>query len=529
MVVPKNSLPDKTVRPKEKTVDESFFGRRRWLWITVLVILFSAGTALRTINLTNPPLDLHAWRQLRGANIARAMYYNMLLDAEPAQVDQATYLSAVFQKQEPRIFERITAMTYLIAGGEYLWIARLYAILFWMVGGGALFLLARRMSNIDGALLATAYYLFLPYGVTHSRLFLPDLLMMPFIILGLLAAHIWTQERTWKWAILAGILCGVAILAKVFAVFFLFIPIALLVLSSRGLLASIRSTQTWTVFGLMLAIPALHYFVLSEGTTAGGYIETWSLPFLRLLLDIHFYISWFHKLGVFNLTLLVIGMGSLLLLQGKDRWMVLGLWAAYLAYGMSLAAPIRSHSYYSLPLVPVVALSLAPLGSLALGALTRQKLGWQIALAVMALTALGDSALMARKDLTAEDYRAEPAFWQALGKDLPTTGNITGLSEDYNTRLQYYGWRFMLQYSYYDDLEMGRLSGHDFDPAADNWKYFLDMTQTADFFLVTTLDEFEKQPYLKEVLYNYYPIVMQAERYVLFDLKNPLQPIPNPE
>ena len=523
------SHPDKTARPQERPLNESFFGRKGWLWITALVVLFSAGLVLRTINLTNPPLDLHAWRQLRGANIARAMYYNMLPDADPAVVDQANYLGAVFQKQEPRIFERITALTYLAAGGEYLWIARLYAILFWMIGGAALFLLARRMSSVDGGLVAAAYFLLLPYGVTHSRLFLPDLLMMPFIILGLLTAHIWNQERTWKWTLLAGVLCGIAILAKVFAVFFLLIPIALLVLSSRGLLASIRDRQTWALFGLMLTIPALHYFVLSEGTTAGGYIETWSLPFLRLLLDVHFYIGWFHKLGVFNLTLLVIGLGSILLLQGKDRWMVLGLWIAYLVYGMSLPAPIRSHSYYSLPLTPVVALSLAPLGSLALGALSRQKIGWQIALSIMALTALGDSALMARKDLILEDYRAEPAFWQALGEALPTTGNIIGLSEDYNTRLQYYGWRFMLQYSYYDDLAMGRLSGHEFDPAADNWKYFLDMTQTADFFLVTTLDEFEKQPYLKEILYTYYPIVMQAERYALFDLNNPLQPIPNPE
>jgi hypothetical protein len=506
-------------------VKAAFFGRQRWLQAVVILTIFSAGLALRMINLTNPPLDLHTWRQLRAACIARGMYYSMLPDADPTLVDQAQYLGATFQYQEPRFFERIVSATYLLLGSEQLWVARLYAILFWMIGGVGLYLLARWMTSIDGAILSLAYFLMLPYAVTHSRLFIPDVLMIPFILLGLMAVYRWSQLRTWKWAILGGLLAGFAILVKVFAVFFTFLPAVLLILAARGLKKAARDPQIWVMFGIMAILPTIHYLILSSG--AAGYFETWALPFARLLTDPHFYITWFHKLGVFNLTLVVLGLMGTALLPKPGRAMTIGLWLGYLMYGMLLAGPIRSHSYYSLPLTLTVAISLAPIGDLVLTRAARQNHFWQFIFLIAVLVGLGDAAIMARKPLTETDYRAEPAFWEALGKSLPTDGSYIGLGEDYNTRLQYYGWRFMDQYPYAFDYEMGRLSGHDFDVSSENWDFFLGKTEVYDYFLVTTLEEFEAQPYLKNILYNYYPLVQEGERYVLFDLRHPIQTIPH--
>lgn len=494
-----------------------------------VIALFAGGTALRLIYLTNPPLDIHGWRQLRGACIARGMYYSMLPDVDSELRDQARYLGGTFQHQEPNYFEMLTAKTYLLAGGEYLWIARLYAIFFWLVGGAALFALAWRMSAAGGALAALAYYLFLPYAVSHSRMFIPDVMMVPLILLGLLAAYRWSESGSWKWSLLAGLFCGTAMLVKVFAVFFLLLPVGLMLLAKPGLLKSLRSVQVWAMFIIMALIPALHYLSLPQGQGAAYYLETWSEPFRLLLFDINFYIGWFHKLGQFDLTLVVVALISLVFLPPPGRALVSGLWLGYAAFGMVLPAPIRSHSYYSLPVVFIVALSLAGAGQLLFERAAKQPVFWRLVFTAACLLGLADAALMGRKEVRQTDYSQEPAFWQALGKQLPTDGTYIGLSEDYNSRIQYYGWRFVQSYTFAADYDMGRLSGHEFnneEASLENWKYFLDRTHPYRYFLVTSLDEFEKQPYLKHILYDYYPAVMQGERYVLFDLWHPTQALP---
>ena len=51
-----------------------------------VVSLFVLATALRILNITNPPLDYFPLRQLRAAIIARGMYYQQLPSANPATI-----------------------------------------------------------------------------------------------------------------------------------------------------------------------------------------------------------------------------------------------------------------------------------------------------------------------------------------------------------------------------------------------------------------------------------------------------------
>jgi len=51
-------------------------------------------------------------------------------------------------------------------------------LLAWLLGGLALYALARRIASADGALVALLYYLFLDFGVIASRSFQPDPLMV---------------------------------------------------------------------------------------------------------------------------------------------------------------------------------------------------------------------------------------------------------------------------------------------------------------------------------------------------------------
>ncbi|NJN80150.1 MAG: glycosyltransferase family 39 protein [Anaerolineales bacterium] len=163
--------------------EKTFFSSRASQTIALLVI-FIFGIGIRLYDLTDLPLDFHSTRQLLSALKARGMYYATLTNAE---IDTDIRVFAIQQWQarasvEPEFFERIVAFTYQFTG-EQVWIARIYSSVFWMIGAIFLFLLARKLANIDGAITSTAIYVFLPYAIIASRSFQPDPLMTMLIII----------------------------------------------------------------------------------------------------------------------------------------------------------------------------------------------------------------------------------------------------------------------------------------------------------------------------------------------------------
>ena len=79
---------------------------------------------------------------------------------------------------EPPIMEFAVATGYRVLGGERLWLPRLFSTIFWLTGGGFLYLIGKRVADGDAALFGTAFYLFLPFATVASRSFQPDPLMV---------------------------------------------------------------------------------------------------------------------------------------------------------------------------------------------------------------------------------------------------------------------------------------------------------------------------------------------------------------
>ena len=204
-----------------------------------IVIVFSilvCGFVTRLYDLTDPPLDYSPARQLRSAMIARGIYYStcqMLLNGRKTLRVKGETIHGMI---EPEIIENITAATYHLVGGEYVWIARIYSSLFWVLGGLALFLLTRQIVSDDGGILALIYYLFVPFGLVASRTFQPDPMMTAMIITAWMSFYYWDRSSTWKWAILAGLTAGLAMYIKSTSVFFLFPGMALVVFTRRKIL-----------------------------------------------------------------------------------------------------------------------------------------------------------------------------------------------------------------------------------------------------------------------------------------------------
>ena len=127
-------------------------GINRILSIGAVVITLLLGLGIRLYDLTAPPLDFNAVVQLRSAMIARGIYYQLDTSADP-NTRQTAIAIGKLEPLEPSILEGIVGFTYYVVGGEHVWISRLYTTLFWLIGGLALFALARRMASFPAALL----------------------------------------------------------------------------------------------------------------------------------------------------------------------------------------------------------------------------------------------------------------------------------------------------------------------------------------------------------------------------------------
>jgi hypothetical protein len=509
--------------PEIREPGSLFGGSRLTLWL-VLFILFAFGLGIRLFDLTDPPLDFHPTRQLRSAIIARDLYYRDLESAPEWQRERAMQQLANYDLIEPLVFESTVALAYRLIGSDPVWVARLFAILFWMAGGAALYRLAAEMTTVDGGVVALAYYLFLPFGIIASRSFQPDPLMVMMLLLALWAVYRWFRRPTWATTLVAGLLLGLAMFVKAVALFLLLPAVAALVLVGLGLRRSVRDPQVW-VLAALAALPVVAYHIY--GVYILGTLESQfeGRFFPQLWPDPSFYARWFGSAsGHTGYGAILAGLlGLFLFTNPARRAFGMGLWLGYFLLGMTFAYHITTHSYYHLPLVPIVALSLAPLAAVALGALAGLKPAWLIRAAVLGLLLFGvaGKAWETRMELVERDYRHEPAYWMEIGEQLGVNSSVVALTHDYGNRLAYYGWITPAVWLPSGHLENYRELRGGSPLVVQEW--FAELTGDKDYFLVTLMNQLNRQPELSELLYENYAVKAEGDGYVIFDLRNPIQ------
>ena len=496
----------------------------RWE-LVLLVVVLAAGFGLRMIDLTNPPLDFHPDRQLSSGIIARSMYIRMLQNSSQTHHTLAVISSGNSDIYEPPILEGLVALTYFVVGGEHLWIARIYTSLFWIIGGLALYDLVRRMTTAAGGLAALAFYLFVPFGVIASRSFQANPFMIMWMILSLHSLYRWSEDRTWKWALLTGLLTGIAALVKVYVAVFLAPALVAVVLSTEGWKKSIRSLQVWSMAGISIIIPAL-YYLLFIGARSAGFFVFWALSFTNLLVTPRFYFSWLGMIDqIVGEIVFFASLIGLFLLPPKGRYLALGLWIGYGIFGLLTPVQIYTHDYYSLQLIPIIAISMSALLALVIRQIAQQKVIWQISAAGITLLTLLISAWFARNAIVSQDFSSEAKGWTKMGTELPRDGKIIALTHEYGMRISYYGNIQVAVWPYVLDNNLSALrngqQGTGFPSSGEFDQYFKTMTDGDRYFLVTRFDELDAQPLLKSKLNNY-AIFKQGSGYIIFDLDHPL-------
>jgi 4-amino-4-deoxy-L-arabinose transferase-like glycosyltransferase len=514
----------------------SFFGASRFSLILTLVLLFGLGLGIRLYDLTDLPLDFHPTRQLLSALKARGMYDQAAPGVSDWQRRMALQQWKTKAEVEPEVFERLVAFTYRFTG-EALWVARVYSSLFWLAGGFFLFLLVRDLISTDGAVAATAYYLFFPYAVIASRSFQPDPLMVMLILSFWWAVRHWAvpfrlppfsekmrgeKEGGWSWALLAGLLGGLAIFVKFVAVFFVVggaLGAGLGRFPPREL---VRKPQVW-VMALLGILPAAAY--LFYGIVLTGFLgQQFSGRFIpALLLSPLNYVQWATKanLAAGGLAIMLGLLSPFFVRERGARIFIYGLWGAYFLFGLYFDYHVATHDYYHLPLIPIVAISIAPLADRGLAELAGLTSNRWMALLAFGILLYGPAAAAwdVRNQLKSVDYRPEAGMWAKVGDQLGHGSGVIALTQDYGSRLAYWGWQNAAIWPNSGDIDYHAERGASFDPKSS----FIRLTRNKALFLVTDFDELNRQPELREQLARF-AVYMQGDGYVIFDLHQPRTP-----
>ncbi len=481
---------------------------RNWLAALLLGLILAFGLVVRLIDITDPPFDFNPTRQLRSAIIARGLYYQASPEADPETRQLAIEHWSGMERLEPLIFENLVAFTYRLMGREALWVARVFAAAFWLLGGAALFDLGRRMASPWAALIGLSFYLFMPFSIRASRSFQPDPAMVMWILFTAWAMYRWLEQPTWKWAIVAGVFGGMAAYTKIAGAFFvggLAVGAVLYWIQAqsapRKWLTAFKNPQIGVIAALMILPPLIYY--LQGRELASGYFTTWTvIKRWRDLLDASFYMRWLVWVdNLMMLALVFLGLAGTFVAESKNRVLLWGLWAAYLAFGLTFPHHTVTHDYYHLPLIAIVGLSLVSAADLAVQKLTSQKGFIRAGFALVVAVFFFYNGWIGRSVLVAQDYRTDPKLWRHIGQLVPADAKVIGLTQDYGFRLMYYGWKKIALWP------QGAGPG-DFEAKID----------AAQYFLITAKNQLN--PALGQYLEENFPVHADGIGYRVYDLRS---------
>lgn len=150
---------------------KNIFRDNSWGLRVCLFIKFLLATLLRLDEIKAPGHLLD--REYTSALFARAYYFSNNEAVEHWRRDIAITTKNQQPTLEPPLLEYLVSLIYRLVDREEIFFARYLTNAFWIVGGIFMYLIAKKLLSTDAAVVANAYYLFVPMGII-SRSFIPE-------------------------------------------------------------------------------------------------------------------------------------------------------------------------------------------------------------------------------------------------------------------------------------------------------------------------------------------------------------------
>jgi 4-amino-4-deoxy-L-arabinose transferase-like glycosyltransferase len=497
--------------------DPRSFGARGASGATIFIcVLLALAFVVRLDGITTPSVEA---RELHNALIARQLFYGDGAGLPAWKQNVLQELGEVVSPIEPPVLDVIAAAGFRLAGGEELWIPRLVSSALWIVGGIFLYLIAGRLMTRPGALVAVGLYLFWPYGAFISRLYMPDATMIALLLAGALAVIRYWERPSFGRLVAAGVVSGAATVAKPgVAIVFLLALFVALALSRRALVETVTHGPL-PLFVVLAALPTALYYIYGAylrdflSGQSGGRIDP------SLVATEWFWRGWWEMVSIvlafpqrqtiLALLPLAAGLaGVVVAREGVGRATLVGFGAGYVAFGFTFTYHVPTHPYYSLPLIPILALSIGTLAGFLVERLRRRQAARVTLLAFFAL-ALGVVAYKAHAVVTSPAPAATIAEYQRIGKLTRHTTRAVYVDVRLRSPISYWGWmvgRYWYPPTPSRDLP---LSGDPFPPWVD--------PAEASFFIID-LTELSTEPRLRAFTQKL-PLVGRTREHAIFDAR----------
>jgi hypothetical protein len=509
--------------------------------LLALGIVLAAGFCLRLYRIGEPLFDFSPVRQYHSALLARG-FYEWLLTGNLETLPPDGII-------EPPILELLASLAYALTGGEHLWIPRLLSALFWLVGGSFLYLIARKMVSPSAALFSVAFFVLDPAAVLPSRAFMPDPLMIMLLVISVYAILRYHEQPTMGGLMVAIVISSLAIFVKpgilLFEIYGAFFA---LMVYRRGLFGSLRSAHLALYASLSLLLIVLYYVY---GTVIGGFLQgqLQGKVVPQYLLEAYFWGGWLEQIGSMVGLVAFVGalIGVLLLRPGLPKALLAGLWGGYLLFGLVFTYHIHTHGYYSLQLIPVIALSLGPVWDRAVGYIGQRDQQFYRRAVVLGLVVLAVGFAVVEQRTTIlgivnqaggrapfpgkyegsaliADYDARAKTYREIGE---ITGNSSGTifaAPDFGYPLLYHG---QIDGEYWPTPDMmawwqsrGRTEVHLEGATSrrelfDNWY----SQNSPEYFIVIKSEGWKNDKPLRRLLMRHFPRVAKDKDYLVFELR----------
>jgi hypothetical protein len=194
---------------------------------------------------------------------------------------------------------------------------------------------------------------------------------------------------------------------------------------------------------------------------------------------------------------LAVALVGLALSRGLARAVLVGLSLGYLAFALAYANYTDTHPYYSLALIPILALAIGVVADFLL-----RRLGTPGAIGVFAVLAavVGVAAYKSHAALTQRKTQQTIVDYRRLGEITGHTTRAIVVSGELRTPALYWGWMVG------DEWDLGDNPHAPPDPAEH------------DFLVVEGVDQFDSSPGLRSFTRGL-PVVARTSRYAVFDLR----------
>jgi|GEM_PF-774475 len=527
--------------------------RDEWIRAAALVAMIALALLVRLYNANAPFMDPIRHRSDDSAVIAQSLYH--LGDPSAPEWKRRvaeTNLETSFV-MEPRILEHLTALGYRVTG-VCCWLPRLLSSLFWCLSAAILYRLVAEMSGRSAAFAAAAFFLFTPFAIFSSRQFQPDPLMTALMVLATYA--LWREVHRPTWLTLIGsiLATGAAMLVKIQCVMILGPMLVAMVWGRYGLWGALGKGRVW-VLAIGACLPAVWYY-------GGGLFVSGTLRYqVGVQWNTSLYFRAEHWLGWANCmattagipALVLSGVGFFLFATRPARFLFAGLWAGYLLEGLVFSKAIENIGYYHLPLLFIAAIGLgAPLARL-IGRFSQTSPGFRYSLVAAAAGLMVTAAWIGLGMAPAAKRILSPGIRGSIETTLNLCGantlSIRRLScryEDYvetsveiGRRVNHSNRVIMLGSSLFRLLEYHGLvavhcwpyrsanqwleNGKPLEPIETIFDQFCG-EPNPEYFLVWPGSGLNAWPELKRFLEQRYPVLERNDRYILFDMRTPVEP-----